>query len=192
MTKRPHVELVQRVFPNEVHDLYLTFEDTIDTYNMGAQFMLDHLQGRAVVEAPPLPVAGHGAADAGAERCTPGTGFGAFTPGVAREYSANVRAATVTSSAGDAALSVTDPEQPGARASGQRRRDARAAADPARGRRRVRAALERPAAAAVLHGTGERRRRDARLPSEASPATEPLRTGTYAKTLTFTLSTTNP
>ena len=101
LTKRPHVELVQRVFPNEVHDMYLTFEDTIDTYNMGAQFMLDHLIGRASTEVP---------GDVGGT--VPPTlslslggraGFGAFTPGVARDYSANV-AATVTSSAGDATL----------------------------------------------------------------------------------------
>ena len=84
LTKRPHVELVQRVFPNEVHDMYLTFEDTIDTYNMGAQFMLDHLLGEDAVEVP---------ADVGGTvpptlslSLGASSGFGAFTPGVARDY----------------------------------------------------------------------------------------------------------
>jgi prolyl oligopeptidase family protein len=44
MTRRPQVELAQRVFPNEVHDLYLTYEDLVDTYVPGAYFLLDRLQ----------------------------------------------------------------------------------------------------------------------------------------------------
>jgi dipeptidyl aminopeptidase/acylaminoacyl peptidase len=44
MTRRPQVELAQRVFPNEVHDLYLTYEDVVETYVPGAYFLLDRLQ----------------------------------------------------------------------------------------------------------------------------------------------------
>ena len=44
LTQRPEVEYVQRVFPNEVHDLYLTYEDVVDTYVPGAYFVLDRLQ----------------------------------------------------------------------------------------------------------------------------------------------------
>ena len=43
MTRRPHVEFEQRVFPNEVHDLYLTYEDVVETYVPGAYFVLDRL-----------------------------------------------------------------------------------------------------------------------------------------------------
>jgi hypothetical protein len=32
------------VFPNEVHDLYLTYEDVVETYVPGAYFLLDRLQ----------------------------------------------------------------------------------------------------------------------------------------------------
>jgi dipeptidyl aminopeptidase/acylaminoacyl peptidase len=44
LTQRPEVEYVQRVFPNEVHDLYLTYEDVVDTYVPGAYFVLDRLR----------------------------------------------------------------------------------------------------------------------------------------------------
>ncbi|HLX43759.1 MAG TPA: prolyl oligopeptidase family serine peptidase [Bryobacteraceae bacterium] len=41
--KRPDVELVQRVFPGETHDLYLTFEHLVSVYMEGSQFLLRHL-----------------------------------------------------------------------------------------------------------------------------------------------------
>jgi dipeptidyl aminopeptidase/acylaminoacyl peptidase len=41
--KRPDVELVQRVFPGETHDLYLTFEHLAGVYAEGGQFLLRHL-----------------------------------------------------------------------------------------------------------------------------------------------------
>lgn len=44
MSRRPQVEFEQRVFPNEVHDLYLTYEDLVETYVNGAYFVLDRLQ----------------------------------------------------------------------------------------------------------------------------------------------------
>jgi hypothetical protein len=40
LLKRPRVELVQRVFPNETHDIYLTFENMVTIYQEGADFLL--------------------------------------------------------------------------------------------------------------------------------------------------------
>ena len=184
LTKRPHVELVQRVFPNEVHDMYLTFEDTIDTYNMGAQFMLDHLIGRASTEVP---------GDVGGTvpptlslSLGGGAGFGAFTPGVARDYSANV-AATVTSSAGDATLTVADL---GTASPGRLVNGSFALAQP------LQVAVGdafAPLPAAVRTWAGPTSSEAVTVGFKQSiGASEPLRTGAYSKTLTFTLSTTNP
>jgi dipeptidyl aminopeptidase/acylaminoacyl peptidase len=41
--KRPNVELVQRVFPGQTHDLYLTLEQLVSIYMEGGQFLLRHL-----------------------------------------------------------------------------------------------------------------------------------------------------
>jgi len=40
LLKRPNVNLVQRVFPNETHDIYLTFENMVTIYQEGADFLL--------------------------------------------------------------------------------------------------------------------------------------------------------
>jgi dipeptidyl aminopeptidase/acylaminoacyl peptidase len=40
LLKRPAVRLVQRVVPNETHDLYLTFENMVTIYQEGAEFLL--------------------------------------------------------------------------------------------------------------------------------------------------------
>jgi hypothetical protein len=121
--------------------------------------------------------------------------FGAFTPGLANNYSAGTTA-TVLSTAGDGALSVSDPS-------------------PTAPGHLVNGAFSLPSAvqakASSPAGTG-----GAFTDVGATPATlltytgpvsndpvaltfqqhigqnDPLRTGTYAKTLTFTLSTTNP
>lgn len=180
LTKRPHVELVQRVFPNEVHDLYLTFEDTVDTYNMGAQFLLDHLIGQDAVEVP---------GDVGGT--VPSTlsltlggqaSFSPFTPGVAREYTASA-VATVTSSAADAALTVIDPS---AAHRGHLVNGSFALAEPLLvGGKPIPATLktwDAPTAGEQVEIGFE----------QSIGASEALRTGTYAKTLTFTLSTTRP
>jgi len=37
------VEMAEKVFPNETHDLYLTFDDLADVYWEGSEFMLHHL-----------------------------------------------------------------------------------------------------------------------------------------------------
>ena len=113
--------------------------------------------------------------------------FGAFTPGVARDYFASTTA-TVTSSAGNAALIVQDPS-------------------PFHTNHLVNGsfALAQPLQAKAANGTygslptgirfwggptaGEQ------VPIEFKQsigASEALRTGSYGKTLTFTLSTTSP
>jgi len=98
--------------------------------------------------------------------------FGAFTPGVARDYTATTTA-TVTSSAADATLSVSDP--------GRLMNGTFALPAPLR----VEIA---PATwpGPVSNGTSTITFR------QRIEATDPLRTGSYSKTLTFTLSTTNP
>jgi hypothetical protein len=103
--------------------------------------------------------------------------FGAFTPGVAKEYTAGTTA-TVISTAGDATLSVADPS-------------------PTNTGKLVNGAF---ALASPLQGLGVLKTWAAPTSNESVPITfkqsiaanEPLRTGTYSKTLTFTLSTTMP
>ncbi|MDA0183802.1 fibronectin type III domain-containing protein [Solirubrobacter phytolaccae] len=102
---------------------------------------------------------------------TPAT-FGAFTPGVEKEYTATTKA-TVLSTAGDAALSVSEP---GHLANG---------------------AFSLPQPLRVELGrstwTGPVSNEDVAITFKQSIATtDALRTGAYSKTLTFTLSTTNP
>ena len=108
--------------------------------------------------------------------------FGAFTPGVAREYTASTTA-NVISTAGDAALTVSRPEQQRARPPGQRHVQPAAAA--AGGGQRAAGDGQ------DVRGAGVQRRRDGEL-QQSIAANDALRTGTYAKTLTFTLSTTSP
>ena len=111
-----------------------------------------------------------------------GGSFSAFTPGVQRTYTTSV-AVEVLSTAGDAALTLADPSTtaPGHLVNG-------------------RYALTQPllAGGAPLPSVV----RTWTAPTSHSPvqvdlaqavgANEPLRTGTYTKTLTFTLSTTTP
>lgn len=102
--------------------------------------------------------------------------FGAFTPGVDAEYTASTDA-TVISTAGDATLSVADTgSNPGYLTNGA-------------------FTLAKP-----LQGLGVVKTWTAPTSNEKVPVTfkqaigktDALRTGTYSKTLTFTLSTTNP
>ena len=115
-------------------------------------------------------------------------GFGAFTPGVAKDYEAST-SANVISTAGDAALSVVDPgASPGRLVNG-----AFSLAQP------VQAAVSgafAPVGAAplTLHtytGPVSNDPLTIRFKQTIS-ASEPLRTGAYSKTFTFTLSTTAP
>jgi PKD repeat protein len=98
--------------------------------------------------------------------------FGTFTPGVAKEYTATT-SATVISTAGDAALTLSDP--------GHLTNGAFSLAEP------VQVSLGKsawtgPTSNDVVDVTFK----------QLVKASDPLRTGTYSKTLTFTLSTTNP
>lgn len=42
-SRRPDVEFEQHVFPDETHDLNLTFDDLVEAYEGGSEFLLDHL-----------------------------------------------------------------------------------------------------------------------------------------------------
>ena len=98
--------------------------------------------------------------------------FGAFVPGVARDYTA-ATAATVTSTAGDAALTTSDP---GFLTNGA-------------------FALPQPLRVAIAPSTwdGPVSNGSAQITfTQPIAAGDALRTGSYAKTLVFTLSTTTP
>ena len=98
--------------------------------------------------------------------------FGLFTPGVARDYTAT-SAGTVTSTAGNALLSYSDP--------GHLMNGVLALPDP------LRVSLSKASWSGPVSN-------DAVTVTFAQHigATDALRTGTYARTLTFTLSTTAP
>ena len=108
--------------------------------------------------------------------------FSPFVPGAATDYTASTTAA-VTSTAGDAALSVTDPASvaPGYLVNGTF-----ALAQPL-----LVGGLPLPATIRTYAGpvTGDVTAIEF---TQSIGAGEPLRTGRYAKTLTFTLSTTAP
>jgi cytochrome c len=116
--------------------------------------------------------------------------FGAFTPGVARDY-ATTLAANVVSTGGDAALSVADPDvvAPGRLVNG-----AFALASPVKAR--IGAAAFEPVSGSPLglKSYGGPVSNDALTIDlqQTIGASDPLRTGTYSKTLVFTLSTTSP
>jgi alpha-L-rhamnosidase len=116
--------------------------------------------------------------------------FGSFVPGVEAEYSATTTA-TVTSTAGDAALSVQDP---GAVVPGHLVNGAYALAQP------LLVAAGAGAFAPVAAGPTTLLAYDGPVANDAVAlhfrqaigANEPLRTGSYGKTLTYTLSTDTP
>jgi hypothetical protein len=103
--------------------------------------------------------------------------FGAFTPGVTRDYTATTTV-TVTSTAGDAALTVSGPDH------------------------LVNGAFALPSALQVGHAALPATVKTWTAPVAGDPvgvefeqhigAGDALRTGTYSTTLTLTLSTTNP
>ncbi|WP_211232928.1 amidase family protein [Solirubrobacter soli] len=103
--------------------------------------------------------------------------FGVFTPGVAKTYTASTTA-TVISTAGDGTLTVSDPStnKPGYLVNGTF-----SLPQPLQGLGVVKT-YAGPVANDVVPVTF----------SQAIGLTDPLRTGAYSKTLTFTLSTTNP
>jgi hypothetical protein len=102
----------------------------------------------------------------------PNASFGAFTPGVAKDYTASTTA-TVTSTAGDAALTVSDPGH------------------------LVNGTFSLPSPLQVAFSKAAWTAPVSNDPvtitfNQHIDATDPLRTGAYSKTLTFTLSTTTP
>jgi len=120
--------------------------------------------------------------------------FGAFTPGAQKDYYASTTA-TVTSTAGDATLSVTDAGAvPGHLVNGAFSLPEALEVNAARG--------ATPANTYVPLGTGASSLLTWENPvsnddvaigfKQPIKANDALRTGQYAKTLTFTLSTTNP
>jgi hypothetical protein len=125
--------------------------------------------------------------------------FGAFVPGIDRNYDAS-SIATVVSSAGDAALSVSDPS---ANATGRLVNGAFSLTEPLQARASSAAGLGSAVHAPLSTTAGS----PLTLLTYAGPAsndavavafrqhigpTQALRTGAYSKTLTFTLSTTTP
>jgi hypothetical protein len=126
---------------------------------------------------------------------SPAATLGPFIPGIAREYETSV-AATVTSSAGDAALSVSDPN---ATAPGRLVNGAFALTAPVQAKATNTAnpsTVFAPVSATpltLLTYSGPASLDQVTIGiKQAIGANEGLRTGTYAKTLTFTLSTTTP
>ena len=108
--------------------------------------------------------------------------FPAFIPGVANTYETSTTA-RIVSTAGDAALTVFDPSPT---ATGRLVNGSFSLAQPL-------LAANAPLPAVVKTWTGPTSNESVTVPFKQSiGANEALRTGTYAKTLTFTLSTTQP
>jgi X-Pro dipeptidyl-peptidase len=118
--------------------------------------------------------------------------FGAFTPGVARDYLATM-GATVLSTAADATLTVADPSSAH---TGRLVNGSFALPQPLQARANDGAYAEVGGAASPtpLHAYIAPVSNDPVTIGFKQPiaAGDPLRTGTYSKTLTFTLSTTQP
>jgi hypothetical protein len=118
--------------------------------------------------------------------------FAAFTPGTARDYTASTTA-TVTSSAGEATLSVADPSSTH---TGKLVNGSFALAQT------IKAAADGGAFAPVGGSSSPTPLKSYAAPAsnevvsvgfqQSIAANEALRTGTYSKTLTFTLSTSQP
>jgi hypothetical protein len=123
--------------------------------------------------------------------------FGPFTPGVARVYTAST-SATVISTAGDALLSIADPSST---ATGRLMNGTFALVSPVQARATSPLGTGSPLAnvggssapTPLLTYSGPASNDIATVTfSQSIAANEPLRTGSYSKSLTFTLSTTTP
>jgi hypothetical protein len=122
--------------------------------------------------------------------------LGTFTPGVARDYETTMQA-TVISTAGEAVLSVTDPS---ATATGRLVNGPFALAQPLQMKASSPAAGAGSAFAplsgaplALLNYSGPASNDHVTIGvKQTIGSSDPLRTGAYSKTLTFTLSTTTP
>ena len=119
--------------------------------------------------------------------------FGAFTPGADRSYDASTTA-NVISTAGEATLSVTDPSS---NATGRLVNGAFALGEPLQAKANTGAFAPLSTTAgtplALLTYTGPVSNDAVTIGfRQHIAANQALRTGAYAKTLTFTLSTTTP
>jgi len=125
---------------------------------------------------------------------TPAT-FGAFTPGLAKDYTANM-SANVISTAGDAALSVSDPSStaPGHLVNGTFSLPSALVATASSPGGLGGAGGAVGSAPLTLENWAAPISNDAVTVGfkQSIAANDALRTGTYSKTLTFTLSTTQP
>jgi len=113
---------------------------------------------------------------------SPSANLGVFTPGLARDYTATL-AANVISTAGDATLSVADPSPT---ATGHLVNGAFSLPQPL-----LVAGTPLPSTVKVWSGPVSNEPVSIEV-KQPIGATDPLRTGTYSKTLVFTLSTTSP
>jgi hypothetical protein len=121
--------------------------------------------------------------------------FGAFTPGVAKDYTAQMSAGVI-STAGDAKLSVTDPSStaPGHLVNGTFALPSALVATAASPGGQGTAGGSVGSAPLTLENWTGPVSNDAVVLAFKQPigSNDALRTGTYSKTLTFTLSTTQP
>jgi hypothetical protein len=121
--------------------------------------------------------------------------FTPFTPGVAKSYTASTTA-TVISTAGDATLSVTDPSAnvPGHLVNGAFSLPSALTAKAASPLGTAAAGGAVSGAPLTLETWSNPASNDVSTVTftQAIGANDALRTGTYSKTLTFTLSTTTP
>ncbi len=167
---RSHVTVrLNGVLVSEYHDARLG-AGHIGLENAGTGVMYRHVRVREF-GADEGTVGGTVPATLSLTMGTPAS-FGAFTPGVARTYTASTTA-TVTSSAGDATLSVSDP--------GHLRNGAFELPQP----------LQVTLAKSTWTGPTSNEAVNVGF-TQRIEATDALRTGAYSKTLTFTLSTTSP
>lgn len=186
--QKPQLEFETQVIPNEQHEMYMLFRHLVDVYDRGGQWVLQHLFPEEV-SAPPVEVGGTVPPTLSLTIDGPAS-FGALTPGTARDYAA-ATTASVTSTAGDARLSVADASTsaPGHLVNGSFT---------------LHDALQVRAGDVPFGNVGAA---PLSLLTYAGPvsndavglefrqhvgADEALRTGTYGKALTFTLSTTTP
>ncbi|HWK29816.1 MAG TPA: M64 family metallopeptidase [Solirubrobacter sp.] len=140
------------------------------------------------------PVGGTVAATLSLTLGAPAT-FGTFVPGASRTYTASTTA-NVVSTAGEAAFSVTDPSttSPGRLVNGTfaLRLGVQAQATSPAGTSAGFGAVSGSPLALLTYGGPVSNDNVALAFRQSIGDTDPLRTGTYGKTLTFTLSTTQP
>jgi len=183
------------------HELFLTFRTVTGGATGGNLINLNWAEfgGNGVTVQSTSATGGAGASVPATLALTLGTpaAFGAFTPGVAKTYTANMTA-NVISTAGDASLSVADPSST---ATGHLVNGAfslpsplQAKASSAAGTGGALANVGGSAAPTSLLTYAAPVSNDAVTVgfSQAIGANDALRTGAYSKTLTFTLSTTTP